>query len=544
MLGGLKYYFVSIAFVFLLLSCHRSDNKNINLLDKADIVYHYTENKEIASLSIRFPESQKIIKKYLFIDTKMHEYKLCFDSSKDTIYIAPLMLEKRPFSETRIIPQKDLQFNLLYFDSLSFDKIELVFSKPIKERKLQLSRLQIVDEHTFNTFFKKNALFNPSELPLVNIDSETSIDTKNKKAILSIYETTDLKYKGDCRLKIRGQTSKYFAKKSFKLTLTDSLHRNYSLLGMPKEHHWILHGPYMDMSLMRNKLAFDLARSMGEYAPRSEFCELVLNNEYQGLYLLMESIKRDKHRVDIQKNKTDSITSYILKIDKGEQPIFRSHYRSKIDSGWYQYIQAVYPKSKKLNKQQIQYLKTEFNTFEGAFLESGEAYLDYIDLESFVDYFIINELTKNIDAYRLSAFLHKDTGGKIHMGPVWDFNYSFGLTQNNEGYSHKGWVYQSEAVPFWWAQLITKKQFKFLLKKRWDYLQKHQLSLEKIVDTIDQYTKMLEPAQQRNFTRWDILGQKLGVRATSVENFDEEIKNMKIWIQQRISWIDENIQSL
>ncbi len=247
-------------------------------------------------------------------------------------------------------------------------------------------------------------------------------------------------------IEIRGESSRIlYPKKSYGIeTRTDSgTNLNISLLEFPKENDWVLYGPYSDKSLLRNYLTYYLADSLMDWAPGMKFCELLLNNQYQGIYLFGEKIKRDKNRVDIakcvEKDTTgDDLTGgYIIKLDKEMQIP---------DNGWHSYFSAknhpdkkiffhyVYPKSDRILPQQKEYIQSFIHDFElilksPDFADSVHGYPSIIDTRSFVDYFIINELTKNIDAYRLSTFLYKDKdskGGKLKIGPVWDYNLAYG----------------------------------------------------------------------------------------------------------------------
>lgn len=312
---------------------------------------------------------------------------------------------------------------------------------------------------------------------------------------------------------------------------------------MPNEHDWVLHGPIKDISLIRNKFAYELSRKLGNTASRTQFCELIINHEYLGIYTLTESIKRDKNRVKLKKNSQpdNHLSSYLIKIDKGGDLLFRSKYRSEIDSGWWQYFYSVYPKEKNFKPSQRKQIKNDINTIEKAFLLNVKQ-LDQININSFIDYFIVNELTRNIDAYRLSTFMHKNIGEKLTIGPVWDFNYSLGLTKYNQGYNPEGWVYKGEAVPFWWDKLLQNDEFKSKLTQRWFELRKKELNLHTIYYTIDNYILELEPALERNFNRWDVFDNHLSVRKHMVLSHDEEIELIKKWIAQRLNWIDEQME--
>ena len=537
--------------LFFISSCSNTYTKKIDLLNGAEIKYEYNTDNKVQSISVEFAELHKITDGYLYIKCNG---KFVLSINNDTIGFNKIQVQKLPFYEARVISQKALDFELVYFDSLCFNGLNILLTEQKEKNKIRLKTISILSKAEFNNLFEGCPIFESSDLPIIKIETNNSITVNNEFGTLSVFNSLHKKnnalnspnYKGCCKLKIRGQTSKKFNKKSFKIVFTDSINRNIELLGMPKEHDWILNGPYIDISHIRNKFAYDLSRRIGQYAPRSEFCELIINNEYLGIYLLTETIKADKNRVNIEKNNfgDDTIKSFIVKIDHGGKSIFVSNFRSEIDSGWEQYFKPVYPKIEKLSEKNIKTIKGEIDKFELSLLKNGNDYLNHINLKSFVDYFILNELTKNIDAYRLSAFIHKNHDTKIEMGPIWDFNYSLGLTEYNNGFDYKGWVFKYEAVPFWWKKLLQKPEFKELLIKRWEFLRNENISIQNMFKMIDNLYLGVEPAQKRNFIRWDVFNETMGVRYNKVASLEEEIEIIKEWIEHRVLWIDENIKIL
>jgi len=242
-------------------------------------------------------------------------------------------------------------------------------------------------------------------------------------------------YSGKISIEIRGASSSGWSKKSYGLETQndDGSNNNVSLLGMPEENDWILYASYYDRSFLRNVLTFKLANEMGWYASRTKYCELVLNGEYQGIYVLMEKIKRDKNRVDISKLNPDEISGddvtggYIIKVDKeGWKPGIDSEYPPYPGATQTIRYQFHYPDADDIVEEQISYLSGFIGAFEytmagNNYADNLSGYLMYLNVESFADYFILNELSKNVDGYRLSAYLYKykdSNGGKLTAGPV------------------------------------------------------------------------------------------------------------------------------
>ncbi len=423
----------------------------------------------------------------------------------------------------------------------------------------------------------KTLAFSSSNLPIVIIDTygETIPDSPKIEAKLGIIwngdghpnSVTDSlnNYDGDIRIELRGATSQGFPKKQYAFETVDSLgeNNNVSLLGMPKENDWILHAPYSDKSLMRNVLEYRLARDLGWYASRTKYCELILNGDYRGVYVLMEKIKRDKNRVDIatlnpEEISGDDVTGgYIIKIDKTEGEDnggWRSDYPANADLVERIFYQYHYPKFSDIVEEQKEYIKGFISEFESvmdseSYTDTLTGYSKYINTESFIDFLILNEIGRNVDGYRLSTFLHKDkasNGGKLKMGPVWDFNLAFGNVTYDDGFSTAGWYVLSPKnltnnIPFWWRKLLEDKSFISKLERRWFELREIQLADTRIVYIIDSLATELQEAQIRNFERWDILGTYIWPNYFIGATHEEEITYLKDWVIDRMAWMDKNI---
>jgi hypothetical protein len=380
-------------------------------------------------------------------------------------------------------------------------------------------------------------------------------------------------YDGKIGIEIRGSSSQSFPKKQYGIELQDANGDGIeaSLLGMPTEEDWILFAPYNDKSLMRDVLAYKLGRDLGRYAPRTKYCEVVLNDEYMGVYVLIEKIKRDKFRVDINKLDPDEITEnnltggYIIKIDKatgsggdGWSSTYLPPFR-----GNDQQINFLYevPKSEDIVPEQKQYIQQYVTAFETAlagsnFTDPVNGYAKYMDAGSFIDYFIINEVSKNVDGYRISTFLHKkrdSDGGKIYMGPVWDYNLGFGNANYCTSGTTDGFVLEFNEIcpddwwliPFWWTRLHEDPAYQAQLEARWTSLRGGPLSISTIHMYIDSVATVLNvEAQQRNFERWPVLGEYVWPNYYVGPTFQSEIEWLKQWITNRLLWLDANMSSV
>jgi hypothetical protein len=371
-------------------------------------------------------------------------------------------------------------------------------------------------------------------------------------------------YNGEVEIKMRGSSSLWLPKKSYNITTVDAIHQKVktSILGMPSEDDWVMYAPYQDKTCLRNNVAFRIFNAMGHYSSRSVFFELVIDGTYQGLYEMQEKIKRNPNRVNISKLKFDEVTGddvtggYIIKLDKylpGEEGWYSSHYSNAThDSA--NFFLYEYPKPDSMPIQQRNYIKGFFDVFENtvaapyyASVDSG--YSRYIDMQSFIDNLIVNELAKNVDGYRSSTYFYKDRdsqNSKLYAGPLWDFNLGFDNCDYNGGHNPAGWMYQQDAyhnfVPFWWERFMSDDNFKNQLKCRYQQLRNNVLSTAALYEHIDSMAIFLNESQTRNFQRWPIMGTAVPPNPTPVPpDYAGEITNLKNWIQNRLTWLDANM---
>ena len=426
------------------------------------------------------------------------------------------------------------------------------------------------------SWFVPPLIFTSSNLPIViiNTNNQNILDSARIICDMGIIDNgfgnlntigdTFNGYDGKISIEYRGSSSQSFPKKPYGFETQDSLgnNNNVSLLGMPIENDWILYAPYMDKSLMRNFLTFDLGRKMGKYCSRTVYCELVINGDYQGVYILMEKIKRDKNRVDIAALDSDDLNGdsltggYIVKIDKftgSGGGSWLSNFPNL--GGGSTFIQYHYPEGATLHPLQKNYIENFVDSFEYAlagpnFNDSLIGYLKYIDVNSFIDLYIINELSRNVDGYRLSTYMYKDrddNGGKLTMGPLWDYNLAFGNANFCNGGITSGWEIDDGGQgcawnnPFWFERLLDDTNYVNKLKCRWEYLRDNSFHEDSIFNFIDSTALYIDHASQRNFQKWDILGTYVWPNYYVGNTYQDEINFLKNWIGDRLVWIDTNL---
>lgn len=428
--------------------------------------------------------------------------------------------------------------------------------------------------------------FTSSHLPIVVIDTEDQEIPDEPKVNVHlglIYngegQTNHIndpfsEYNGRIGIELRGSSSQSFPKVGYGFETRDANgeNNNVSLLGMPEENDWVLHGPFSDKSLIRNALAYKLGESLMDYAPRTRFVELVINGDYRGVYLLTEKIKRDKNRVDISRlnpdeNEGDDLTGgYILKFDKAtasdENDLlgFTSNFRPNIPEARKTDFLFHYPKPEDISPQQRTYIETFIDNLEltlksDNFSNPQTGYRKYIDVPSFIRFLFVNEISKNVDGYRLSTFMYKDKesiNNLLKMGPVWDFNLGFGNANYCEGAPPEGWALDFNdhcpddywVIHFWWDRLLEDSTFRLELREDWQALRTSILSDEQILGCIDSMVNHLGVAQERNFQRWPVLTEWVWPNEFVGGTYDSEIDYLKGWMIDRLEWLDQAFEEL
>lgn len=396
------------------------------------------------------------------------------------------------------------------------------------------------------------------------------VDEPKILATMQLHDADAMIYDGNIGIEIRGSSSQLFEKKSYGFETWDAEGEDtdFPLAGFPAEEDWIFYGPYSDKTFLRNVIIYHLSNNMGRYATRTAFSELTINDEYRGVYVLMEKIKRDKNRVDISKLKDEDITGgYLLKIDKstGEDDSIDFSFESRFDgfgnTNGLEKIQFIYeyPKPEDINSEQKSYIQNYIHDFEQAlqsenFADPEEGYQQFIDVPSFIDFFILNELSHNVDAYRISTFMHKDKGEKLKMGPIWDFNIAFGNVNYCRGQSSEDWSFNFNfycpedqfRVPFWWQRLLQDPNFVIALKSRWMALRTDILSTDALIGFINAQTTRIKfsNSSARNFAKFDVLGQWVWPNSFVGATYDQEIDYLINWIERRLIWMDQEIERL
>ena len=357
-------------------------------------------------------------------------------------------------------------------------------------------------------------------------------------------------YEIGIKVRGRGRSSSNFPKPNYTIEFHDSTDKdiNVSLLGLPPSDDWVLHGPYVDKSMVRNSFGHWLFRQTGRYSPRTKHFDLYINGVYRGIYVLIERIKRGKYRVNVSKLKEadiegDNLTGgYIWTYDNNDPSPSETELGFKTSDG----VNVIlrYPKKDKIAKEQEEYIQNYLNELEALYKggKNGSGYENYVDVASAVDYILLEELTQNIDTYATNIFMYKQksktddqgnkTVGKITLGPPWNFYLAFNNnfkpdSSNDPIYAWESslsdsrnqfdniWIIEkicaninpSPLAPKWFFEIWKDSIFQIELSKRWAELRSgvwHTKTIDAYLDSMKTY---LGNAADRNFRRWPNLGK-------------------------------------
>lgn len=362
-----------------------------------------------------------------------------------------------------------------------------------------------------------------------------------------------------CKVKLRGNSSGNYDKKQYLIKLINSTGRSekHNMLGMGKDSEWILNVSFIDKSLLRNYLAYMTAGEIMPYTPDAQFCEVLWKDEndyqYKGVYLLMESVSIGKNRVDLPQYSENSLTTpSLLRRDRyNVNRIMLDNYGTQkgLTDG---YLSIEYPDKETITEKGIKNITVQVNHLEQAlYADSWEEFIkyrNYVDMQSFVDYFILNEFFLNYDAGYNSTYIYMNYSGKLTMGPVWDFDQAM---DNNETDSANLETTAFHSAP-WFHQILRDPVFTSAAIERYAQLRKSILSDEAITSFVNQTTDYLGPAIDRDWARWGyyyINGNYLqsdepGGRDRNTHTYQEEVARILHVLSSHGAWMDEHLDSL
>ena len=362
----------------------------------------------------------------------------------------------------------------------------------------------------------------------------------------------------------KGKSSLRYPKKSYKLEFwenedEDDIER--SVLGMSEHEDWWLRSMYNDVSLVRDAFVLSIWKYMasdnGEWAPDFRYVELTLNGQYEGLYMLIEAIKRDKNRLPLEKSKADKTPEKIGYLVERQN-----------NDACFDVWEMDYPKcddEEKFGNEKKDYIQKRLKNLTMV-LKYGERSSiseieSLIDIRSFLDWIIIDEIIKDYDLRAASDFFYIKGGddSRVFAGPLWDFDNSINphLPLKSVGLEQcrytDGWTFQMDYEDSlqWWPNLLRVPGMKGLFVKRWRELRELQLSTHNVTSLIYHLRNISDDSARYNEQRWEMLGRCnldhsfFKIKAPCLENSrGEAIERVIYWLTERMTWIDNNVDRI
>ncbi|MEG0766057.1 MAG: CotH kinase family protein, partial [Pseudoflavonifractor sp.] len=336
-------------------------------------------------------------------------------------------------------------------------------------------------------------------------------------------------------------------------------HENKKVLGMEANHSWALHGPFLDKTLMRNYIGMNISGELMDYAPDVRFCEVILNGDYQGLYLFMETVNRGKGRIHVEKpNLTRNVTGYIVEMDNGgmrppTSPNNFTKYTGILRNT--AFFDIAYPSAKDLTPEMKDYITKDLSRYEKALYsydydEKQYGLQTFLDVGEFTDYFILNEVFLQHDMGNLSTYFYKGVDG-LFSPCVWDFNHSMGNSSVGKANDFAVLQFVSVQAPWFWM-MIKDERFIDGVISRYHSLRQDILSDGEMTQYIADTRAYLGSAVDRNFAVWgysfdpDNLDDdnKLRPLSQNPRSYDGAVEQMENTLLSRLHWLDENIEAL
>ena len=375
-------------------------------------------------------------------------------------------------------------------------------------------------------------------------------DSSGKNDILGMADT--ILYAG---LKLRGASSYHFDKNQYRLKFyrEESMKKalDFGFLGLPPDSDWILHGPFLDQSLLRNYLMYTLSGEVMDWAPHCRFLELFVDGRYEGVYLAVESISEDPERLNLTPfGLLSGRTAYLVVRDRpGTEPNGIETYGSQRGLTANQ-LSIRFPSRNSLTSARQRWIETDLSQFEQALYSDGfgdpqMGYNRYIDVHSFADYLILEELSMTHDAGNLSAYIYKNLGGRLRMA-VWDFNDSF----DNYQWFHREVTGFETTESAWFDRLLQDRHFVDLVVSRYRQLRKSSLSDDHMQQVLMDGRRQLGDAVGRNFHRWGytfttpLMTLEPGLPDRNPESYPEAFNRLLQVMHRRTAFLDAHIEDL
>jgi hypothetical protein len=365
----------------------------------------------------------------------------------------------------------------------------------------------------------------PAEVPVVRVDAAREIPDEPKvRARLAMPV-----YRGLIGIERRGQSSQQFPKKSYAVELRDRRggDRKVPLLGMPADGDWVLYGPYNDKTLMRNVVAYRTAGLFGRYAARTRFVNLRLNGRYRGVYVLTEKLELGDEHVQ-----GEALYEFTFPFQaRSKAPSFRTPVKHRP-------IVWEDPERGGISRARALALARPVRAAERALYGRGD-WRKRIDEASAVDFALLNELFKNEDGFHASTYMAL-RDGKLHLGPIWDFDISMGNSYYGPSRQLRGWML---ARRHWAERLYRDRRFTDRMAARWRALRRDGLR-RVVLAVVAGASRELRGEIAANFRRWPVLDRRIWPNPVARGSHRAEVRFLRSWLARRIGWIDRNVGRL
>ena len=325
----------------------------------------------------------------------------------------------------------------------------------------------------------------------------------------------------------RGNSSFKMPKYGMKLEFKDKV----KLFGMPKSRDWALIANFGDKTHLRNYMMTRLSEWLGaKYTPKMQFVEVYLNRKYMGLYLLSETIKVAKNRVNIDENDTTFL------VEKEDSKKFDPPY-ILTDNNYYYHIKSPKNPSPETEDLLLDHLNAFENFMMNQYIHKRKDVLDLLDIDDYVLYYWVHEYSKNEDGnYARSVFFTWKKGEPIHFGPLWDFDLAFGNASREQNKNPEDWYIRRYRLNYYIMQnsLVDSAATA--------YWQEHRDTFKALIDSIPVYRAIIEKAIDNEYRRWPIIkNTENWALKDPYDSYDEAVEVMTEWMKKRYQWIDNEI---
>lgn len=373
-------------------------------------------------------------------------------------------------------------------------------------------------------------------LPVINLTTDNGNDITNRDdyttGTVEVFGNGLVSDLDNMQMEIRGRGNSTWGmpKKPYQMKLASKR----EFLDMENDKKWLFLAEYADKTMLRNQIAFEMGYlSTLDWTTDAEFAEVFLNQNYIGTYHITQKVEEGSDRVNI------GDTGFLLEIDQLE--------RLDPDDVYFQSdMFLINIKEPELVEGDSQYLYISglVNEFEQAlysnqFADPVNGYQKYIDLESFIDWYLISEITKNVDSrFFSSIYFNVIPGEKIKMGPLWDFDLAFGNVDYADPEFPEGfWIKQNP----WYERLFQDPNFVRQVQERFTYFNNNRAFL---LAKIDEYAEKLQYAQAENDAKWQTIGVYVWPNPVVLDTYDEEVARLKSWFNTRMDWLDNALNQL